>query len=130
MRQEVNNCLIYILCNLSHWVHRVYTYNTKKNIQCSLIICGFKILGTLKERIYRKLRGPPVLWKKITANIFYFFLRATGLLAIFHKQWRDNQKVRIKILGLSVQFYLCNSFFFQIDLRRNKFFIYMSEQPK
>ncbi len=31
------------------------------SIQCSLIIRGFEIRGSLVERIYRELRGPPVL---------------------------------------------------------------------
>ena len=42
-------------------------------IQCSLIIRGFIICGTLAEPIYRKLRGPPVL-QTLKILIEYFIL--------------------------------------------------------
>ena len=41
--------------------------------QCSLIIRGFSIRGTLTERIYRELRGPPVLGS-------YCALASSGLI--------------------------------------------------
>ncbi len=39
--------------------------------QCSLVIRGFIIRGTLSERIYRELRGPPVHIENMYIIIFH-----------------------------------------------------------
>ena len=43
--------------------------------QCSLVICGFIIRDSLPERIYRELRGPPVLMHDEVIFVFSMMFR-------------------------------------------------------
>ncbi len=59
----------WMICGLK--LHKRYHFLA---IQGSLVIRGFKICGPLTERIYRELRGPPVL---VLGKIYFNIWRHT-----------------------------------------------------